>query len=174
MATRSIIAIEEEDGSIRAVYCHFDGYPEYNGRILLDHYLDREKVRSLIDQGGISILGAEIGEPHSFERSDPLMCTFYIRDRGDDPSGIEPRSYSDRFALALAGIPNYGAEWIYIFTLRNDWIFLRIPYSGIRAGDRLSWGLLSEYLEGAPKKPTFPRPNREPVPLSGAKGSGSD
>ena len=38
MATRSNIGIVNEDDSITAIYCHWDGYPEHNGKILLNHY----------------------------------------------------------------------------------------------------------------------------------------
>ena len=39
MSTRSRIGIELEDGSIKSVYHHFDGYPEGLGVKLLTHYL---------------------------------------------------------------------------------------------------------------------------------------
>jgi len=35
MSTRSNIGIVNGDGSVKAIYCHFDGYPAYVGRILL-------------------------------------------------------------------------------------------------------------------------------------------
>ena len=56
MATRSKIAIENADGTVTAVYCHWDGYPEGNGMILAEHYRHREKVQQLIDLGSISSL----------------------------------------------------------------------------------------------------------------------
>ena len=31
MATRSTISIQKNDGTIRSVYCHWDGYCEHNG-----------------------------------------------------------------------------------------------------------------------------------------------
>jgi hypothetical protein len=44
MATRSRIGIELEDGVIESIYCHWDGYPENNGKILLEHYQDPNKI----------------------------------------------------------------------------------------------------------------------------------
>lgn len=35
MATRSRIGIENQDGTVTSVYCHWDGYPENNGRICI-------------------------------------------------------------------------------------------------------------------------------------------
>ena len=40
MATRSRIAIEKENGTVESIYCHWDGYPENNGRILVENYTD--------------------------------------------------------------------------------------------------------------------------------------
>ena len=39
MSTRSSIAIKHGD-RIKSIYCHSDGYLEYNGRVLLEHYSD--------------------------------------------------------------------------------------------------------------------------------------
>ncbi len=31
------------DGIIKSIYCHWDGYPSNNGKILLEHYNSQEK-----------------------------------------------------------------------------------------------------------------------------------
>ncbi len=54
MATRSRIGIELSDGSILSAYHHWDGYPEWLGRILTTHYNTKEKVSELIDGGDCS------------------------------------------------------------------------------------------------------------------------
>ena len=54
MATRSRIGLELNDGSILSVYHHWDGYPEWLGRILTTHYNTKEKVAELIDGGDMS------------------------------------------------------------------------------------------------------------------------
>ena len=54
MATRSRIGIELKDGSILSSYHHYDGYPEWLGRILTTHYNKKEEVSSLIDGGDMS------------------------------------------------------------------------------------------------------------------------
>jgi hypothetical protein len=90
MATRSTIALEYADGSVGQVYCHWDGYLEHNGEILLKHYSDPFKLQQLIDLGDVSSLGPEIGVQHAFEdRTDD--CTFYGRDRGE--TGVEAKSF---------------------------------------------------------------------------------
>lgn len=103
MATRSTIALEFADGIVQQVYCHWDGYLDHNGKILLENYSDPFKLRDLIDLGDISSLRPEIGEKHHFsqfeagisgDEYDRLygdMTTFYGRDRGE--TGVSARSY---------------------------------------------------------------------------------
>ena len=54
MATRSRIGIELQDGSILSAYHHWDGYPQWLGRILTTHYNSREQAADLIDGGDMS------------------------------------------------------------------------------------------------------------------------
>ena len=61
MSTRSMIAFENSDGSIDAIYCHWDGYPEGVGQTLLDNYQDVSKVKQLISLGDLSSLGKTVG-----------------------------------------------------------------------------------------------------------------
>ena len=54
MGTRSRIGKQLADGSILSVYCHYDGYPEFNGRVLRDYFSTNDKVSDLIDGGDMS------------------------------------------------------------------------------------------------------------------------
>ena len=54
MATRSRIGIQLKDNSVLSVYHHWDGYPQWLGRILTTHYNTKEKVAELIDGGDMS------------------------------------------------------------------------------------------------------------------------
>lgn len=54
MGTRSRIGIQLKDNSILSIYQHWDGYPEWTGRILNTHYTNKEKVSELIDGGDCS------------------------------------------------------------------------------------------------------------------------
>ena len=62
MSTRSEIAVEYSDGSIKSIYCQSDGYLSYNGVILNENYDTRELAESIIDQGDCSILKQTIDE----------------------------------------------------------------------------------------------------------------
>ena len=113
MATRSTIAMEFADGSVGQVYCHWDGYPEHNGKILLEHYSNRRKLHELIDLGDLSSLAPEIGTQHDFDTRVNGECTFYGRDGGEDDVAARYfdsyQDYLDKFQ---------GEEYNYI--LRRD------------------------------------------------------
>jgi hypothetical protein len=86
MSTRSHIGKKLEDGTIKYIYCHFDGYPEHNGKILKEHYTNEAKIDALLELGDISILGPEIGEEQDFDRRETHhkdWCLAYGRDRGE-------------------------------------------------------------------------------------------
>ena len=108
MATRSTISIVTErtnNGVGSTIYCHWDGYPSNNGRILLEHYKDAKKINALIDLGDISILAENVSpgkegirrkmnekyeydlipttEPHSFDEPHQGVVVAYKRDRGE-------------------------------------------------------------------------------------------
>lgn len=62
MATRSLIGILKEENLVDYVYCHWDGYPSHNGKILLENYTTEEKVLELLEKGDLSCLGEEINK----------------------------------------------------------------------------------------------------------------
>ena len=53
MGTHCLIAIENKDGIIQYIYCHYDGYISYMKPMLLCEYNTREYVEELIKKGGI-------------------------------------------------------------------------------------------------------------------------
>lgn len=114
MGTSSYIALEFADGTVGEVYCHWDGYLEHNGKILLQHYIDPFKLRDLIDLGDMSSLGPNIGTKHDFDTRVEGECTFYGRDRGeDDTEAVYFASYQDYLA-------NYHLAEEYNYILRRD------------------------------------------------------
>ena len=96
MATRSNIAYKTIDGKIRSIYCHWDGYPANNGRILQENYQDQAKIEALVELGALSSLGAELGEQQDFDDRSTQKddwCLAYGRDRGE--VDVEARDYDD-------------------------------------------------------------------------------
>lgn len=121
MGTRSTIAIQNADGTVTGIYCHWDGYLSHNGQILQDYYTDEAKVRELIALGDLSSLGANIGEKHPFdERVDAetyadTRCTAYGRDRG------EKNAEATTYASHADFLDVMGQEYDYLFTPGAGW-----------------------------------------------------
>lgn len=87
MATRSTITLQKADGKFVSTYCHWDGYPTNNGKIMQEHYTDPAKIEFLIELGALSSLKKEVGpdegQLHSFDRPATDVTIAYHRDRGD-------------------------------------------------------------------------------------------
>ena len=62
MGTRSNIAYQRPNGQGVVTYCHYDGYPEYNGVMLSQHYNNQKKAEELANQGYLSSLWPTIKE----------------------------------------------------------------------------------------------------------------
>ena len=121
MSTRSNIAIELEDGTVKSIYCHFDGYVGYVGQTLFEHYQDRKKVEKLIELGSISSLYPEVdipnGSKHSFEKPEDGITVAYHRDRGEEKH-IEIDKSAKDFFKDINGMIEYG----YLFTHAGEWL----------------------------------------------------
>ena len=89
MSTHSRIGYLTPDGLVISIYCHFDGYPSHNGKILKEHYTDPARVEALMSLGDISTLGEEIGERHDFNNPPNGVCNVYGRDRGETETEAE-------------------------------------------------------------------------------------
>lgn len=101
MSTCSYIGIRNPDKTIKAIYSHWDGYVEHNGRILFENYKDKEKIVALLALGDISSLDKDVapaeGVEHSFDNPAEGVVVAYHRDRGEDYSA--PMEFKDNNAL---------------------------------------------------------------------------
>lgn len=111
MGTRSRIGVMHGN-KLKSVYCHWDGYLDHNGRILLEHY-DSAKANQLVSLGDISSLAPSLDKPegHSFDNRADGYTVFYGRDRGE--TGTEWAVDHD-FASFLSRVEGCGAEYYYI------------------------------------------------------------
>lgn len=124
MSTNSKIGIQNTDGTVSAIYCHWDGYPQHNGVMLTEHYKNREKVQQLINLGSISSLGKYVfpeGE-HDFNKPEDGTTVAYHRDRGED---LIIEQYSSVEEYLKGDLREYG----YLFTADNEWIWVDGDYS---------------------------------------------
>ena len=99
MATRSRIGIELSDGSVLSSYHHWDGYPQWLGRILTTHYNSKDKVSDLIDGGDMSTCWNDDHKPEYYGTDCP-------------PSLMTKEEYLDKL---------HNEEFAYIFR-DGEWI----------------------------------------------------
>ena len=118
MATRSYIGIRNLNDTVDYIYCHYDGYPSHNGRILTENYTTLDKVKELLALGDLSILGPEIGEQQDFnnrETHNNNWCLAYGRDRGEQRVEVK----NDQFESV---IKDGGVDYVYIFDyIKYQW-----------------------------------------------------
>ena len=112
MATRSRIGIQLADDSVLSVYCHWDGYPAFNGVKLKEHFNTRDKVAELIDGGDISALYTNVGwNNETLPESGPL----YYSSRGED---VPPRHDNNMSDYLTKG----AEEFAYLYTTDGEWL----------------------------------------------------
>jgi hypothetical protein len=118
MATRSRIGLELSDGSVLSSYHHWDGYPEWLGRILNTHYNSKELAAELIDGGDMSCCWTD--EVWDAKRDENDDCTvkkygpMYYSQRGED---CPPRLDANRYDYLAEG-----EEYAYLYTLNGEWV----------------------------------------------------
>ena len=116
MATRSVIAkieakgIGGADDTILAIYCHNDGYLSNNGKILDQHYANKDDVNELLAGGDISSL-----------RDTIANTTFYARDRGEENK--EATNLNNETKLLEFAFEECDAEVVYMFAYGSWYVY---------------------------------------------------
>lgn len=136
MATRSALALQLPDGSLRAVYCHWDGYPSHHLPILTGHYPTAKAAAALLKPGDISCLrtrslwdhsptlrdsaGEVLTDAEGFWRyeTDREAQPLYFRERGE--TGVGPHRFADLDAMTRWA-DGSGCEHVYVFRPRKGW-----------------------------------------------------
>lgn len=103
MGTRSNIAYAKEDNKIVASYCHYDGYIEHNGVMLLKHYNGEKQARDLVDNGYMSSLKSTIDEINHGR----------LNNRGRVHED-EPTEYANEF-IFMNDLEALWIEFVYLF-----------------------------------------------------------
>ena len=114
MSTRSRIGILQKDLSVKSVYHHWDGYPEWLGVTLEQQYNTGEKVAKLIDGGNMSSCWSDNQydeEKQEYVKNDPKP-EYY---GGDDERPRLSRNFT-QFAFDSKS----GEEFLYLFS-ENEW-----------------------------------------------------
>ena len=121
MATRGNIGILNSDGSVTGIYVHFDAYPAYVGKTLLNCYTDTDIVNKLIDLGDLSSLGEDLyATGHTWKSPIEGVCVAYGRDRGE--KDVESQRFINEIEYKMNG---NGVDYQYLF--KNDkWYFRQV------------------------------------------------
>ena len=132
MATRSCIGIQLPDESILSVYHHWDGYPEWLGKTLVEQYNTKDKVAELIDGGDMSSCwtkdrwtGKQIAPYVIEQKESEEYGPQYYSARGEN---CPPTLCKDLNEFLTHTDENYGGEYAYHF-VNGEWICHQVGYS---------------------------------------------
>jgi hypothetical protein len=109
MATRSLIGIKLEDNIVKTIYCHWDGYPEHTGKLLIENYSTPAAITELMELGDLSSLA-----------ESPDQCKAYHRDRNEPWGMVEPREM-DMNTVVVDAVKDYGVDYVYIYNNEFEW-----------------------------------------------------
>jgi hypothetical protein len=105
-----MIGMVEADGSVSAIYCHWDGYVSHVGKILDKSYDSDIKVAELLAMGDLSALGEDLD-------CAKLDGTNSARSYGSVKAYREDLgSYSDEFRYLFDG-----AAWFFVSDRTPAW-----------------------------------------------------
>ena len=145
MSTRSAIGYKLSSGRIKAVYCHWDGYPKHHLPILIEHYNTLKKAKALIKPGSMSslrtretwesgprlkILGSYVTDGESelpMHENDREPQPLYHHERGDGPWNATGGDYADpphvnaSIKAAIKWWRNSFCEYMYVFIPGIGW-----------------------------------------------------
>ena len=113
MSTRARIGIIQDDLSVKSVYHHWDGYPEWLGVVLQEQYNTGEKVAKLIDGGNMSSCYSDSEydyEKQEYVKVDPRP-NYY---GGEDEKPHHNNSIQDFLKDARAS-----EEFLYLFASKD-------------------------------------------------------
>ena len=153
MSTRAAIAkLNTNTNEAKLIYCHSDGYLEYTGKILNEHYNSENKVDELLSYGDLSIINENIGEKLDVPFNDytafanKKQCRFYMRDRGEKNKEATNLSINNAYfqsaenALLEYSFENMDVDFVYAFDTRMQKWYV---YDNINSmGDELDESLV--------------------------------
>lgn len=123
MSTRSYIGILNPDKTIRAVYCHNNGYPDYMGPILIKYHNSKQAAQKIVALGSLSSLQEKLSpetKTHSFDSPENGVTVAYCRDRGEDLEILRYESIEN----IVRSAERDGISYIYLYDSNTDkWIY---------------------------------------------------
>jgi len=106
MATRALIGYLDDSKKLTTTYNHYDGYPDYLGKILKEHYNGGEKAKSVASVGYISSIDEDGKINSKFNESANTMI-------------LNEEAFSA--AMQIGGeVEGYGADYGYVY-FNDEW-----------------------------------------------------
>ena len=111
MSTHSNIAVKLENGAFLSIYVHSDGYYEWMGKMLMEHYNSAERANAIVALGDASCIYPSLAKPagHSINSRAPECSVFYGRDLNMSEFG--QNIYTDEQAL----LENSDNHYLYVW-----------------------------------------------------------
>lgn len=106
MGTASMIGIYNDDGSVTATYCHYDGYLSYNGKLLVQSYNTPEAAEAVANAGYLSGLTSDLDHD--------LRAAVHQNEK--------PVVYNSVKTFLKCGDNHAGAHYLYLFN-GEAWLY---------------------------------------------------
>ncbi len=131
MGTRSVIARPSPDGGFSGTYCHYDGYPAHQGRVLFDAVIGHfagdpdAACHYLIDEhpAGWSVLHGDFNTPPGYQHypdpTDQRNQCYCHGDRADPPQRPFTEDTAAGAGLDYAYV--IGPDRLRVLTNRHGW-----------------------------------------------------
>lgn len=130
MSTNSLIAAKMENNQIQMIYCHWNGYFDYNGEMLQAYYNTPELARQLVSLGDICSLKENIEETK--------------KEAYEDIKNVIPKTFEKKSDLVHKLKDYIGIEYLYYFN-GEEWETIDV-YG--RQLPKLEWHPLNEVTTG--------------------------
>jgi hypothetical protein len=110
MATRSTIAVQNEDGTVERIYCHWDGYLDGVGDTLATSFDSLELAKAVVALGDCSVVSGacNISEIESYHG------------KGEPFDDVAPKKFANLKEYKQSIADGEGQEYNYIFT-KGEW-----------------------------------------------------
>ena len=106
MATRALIGYLDDSKKLTTTYNHYDGYPDYLGKILKEHYSGDEKAKSVASVGYITSIDEDGKINSKFNESANTMI-------------LDEEAFSAAMQIGDE-VNGYGADYGYVY-FNDEW-----------------------------------------------------
>jgi len=129
MGTRSLVAVMHGD-VCKSVYCHYDGYLDYTGRILLSHY-DSTAANALIARGDNSGVKETLAEMNFYADRGEEDVSWQVAHSFEEFLGQVDRCCGEYYYVMKDGVWYAGAVYDTEGLVKNELVLLKDAIAAI-------------------------------------------